>query len=159
MGRYDNVCQRCAFAPHPPQLASERARCARLLFKRGRSLHPANHSQQLAQQPRPRSAATPVRRRTAPPLRTSSSRPPHRNPRSDSQRLRQNYSSTTPPAACIVEMRINTTMKAPIFIYYEVSNFYQNHRRRARVEYTPMPAVLHTLRDVALPENVSATDG
>ena len=40
--------------------------------------------------------------------------------------------STGPSTAagpCMVRMNISTAMKAPIYVYYEIHNFYQNHRR------------------------------
>lgn len=33
------------------------------------------------------------------------------------------------PKACTIEFEINDKMLQPIFIYYEITNFYQNHRR------------------------------
>lgn len=33
--------------------------------------------------------------------------------------------------ACQVTLRVPAAMRAPIYLYYELDNFYQNHRRRA----------------------------
>jgi hypothetical protein len=34
-----------------------------------------------------------------------------------------------PNAECNMEIEIETPMAAPIFVYYQLTNFYQNHRR------------------------------
>jgi len=34
-----------------------------------------------------------------------------------------------PNATCNMEIEIETPMAAPIFVYYQLTNFYQNHRR------------------------------
>ena len=39
---------------------------------------------------------------------------------------------SAPPALCSITFTPNADMKAPVFVYYELSNFYQNHRRYVR---------------------------
>jgi hypothetical protein len=34
-----------------------------------------------------------------------------------------------PPTPCILPVVVEKDMTAPIYFYYELSNFYQNHRR------------------------------
>ena len=33
------------------------------------------------------------------------------------------------PTICTINITIDATMSAPIYVYYELQNFYQNHRR------------------------------
>lgn len=35
----------------------------------------------------------------------------------------------SPKEKCTVEFWVNDTIKAPVYIYYQLDNFYQNHRR------------------------------
>ena len=35
-------------------------------------------------------------------------------------------------STCTVRMTVHKTMKAPVFLYYELDKFYQNHRRYVR---------------------------
>ncbi|KAL0239437.1 hypothetical protein GEMRC1_009545 [Eukaryota sp. GEM-RC1] len=39
------------------------------------------------------------------------------------------YSSTCTDSLCDITLNIPETIKAPVYIYYELSNFHQNHRR------------------------------
>ena len=36
---------------------------------------------------------------------------------------------TTPPTPCILNITIPTTFSGPVMVYYQLNNFYQNHRR------------------------------
>ncbi len=33
------------------------------------------------------------------------------------------------PATCVIEFKPQVDMKAPVYVYYQLDNFYQNHRR------------------------------
>ena len=33
------------------------------------------------------------------------------------------------PTACVINITVNARMVAPVYVYYELQNFYQNHRR------------------------------
>jgi hypothetical protein len=37
-----------------------------------------------------------------------------------------------PSASCTITFNPSVTMKAPVYVYYELTNFYQNHRRYVR---------------------------
>jgi len=37
--------------------------------------------------------------------------------------------NTINPAECPITLEVKETMKAPVFVYYQLDNFYQNHRR------------------------------
>jgi hypothetical protein len=41
----------------------------------------------------------------------------------------QQFSTDGTGTTCTVTMQVPTAMKAPVFVYYELDNFYQNHRR------------------------------
>ena len=32
-------------------------------------------------------------------------------------------------ADCVIEIKVDSDMTAPIYVYYQLDNFYQNHRR------------------------------
>ena len=41
--------------------------------------------------------------------------------------------------ACQVTLRVPAAMRAPIYLYYELDNYYQNHRRRALLRSLHLP--------------------
>ena len=43
-----------------------------------------------------------------------------------------NYNSCNINETCTVDFRITQQMDPPIFLFYEIDNFYQNHRRYVR---------------------------
>ncbi len=41
-------------------------------------------------------------------------------------------SDINPPSSCIIELEIPHKMTAPVFVYYQIDNLFQNHRRYVR---------------------------
>lgn len=49
-------------------------------------------------------------------------------------------SSSVSSAACTISIVVEKEMKAPVYVYYELSNFYQNHRRYVKSRSDPQLA-------------------
>ncbi|KAF4724028.1 hypothetical protein FOZ63_027789 [Perkinsus olseni] len=45
-----------------------------------------------------------------------------------SSEYRKDYTTSAVDGVAVIEIAIDTDMEAPIYVYYELSNFYQNHR-------------------------------
>lgn len=56
---------------------------------------------------------------------------------------------TWPSTLCTVKFTIPDTMKAPVFVYYRLSNFYQNHRRYVKsVDAKQLSGQVRTVADL-----------
>jgi len=52
-------------------------------------------------------------------------------------------------SACQVTLNVNKEMKSPIYFYYELRNFYQNHRRYVKSRSDPQLRGEHVLSDLS----------
>ncbi|EEQ97833.1 hypothetical protein Pmar_PMAR020312, partial [Perkinsus marinus ATCC 50983] len=47
---------------------------------------------------------------------------------SSAQEYRKDYTKLAVDGVAVIEIEIDAELRAPIYMYYELSNFYQNHR-------------------------------
>ncbi|KAG0070768.1 hypothetical protein BGZ89_012517 [Linnemannia elongata] len=62
----------------------------------------------------------------------------------------QGTNATWPTTKCTVKFTIPDTMKKPVFVYYRLSNFYQNHRRYVKsVDAKQLSGTVRTVSDLS----------
>ena len=61
--------------------------------------------------------------------------------------------------ACQVTLRVPAAMRAPIYLYYELDNFYQNHRRWVLLRSPLLPGSMHQRADCVQRQLFSQTPG
>lgn len=64
--------------------------------------------------------------------------------------VQQGLNATWPTTKCTVKFTIPDTMKKPVFVYYRLSNFYQNHRRYVKsVDAKQLSGAARTVADLS----------